>query len=546
MADNKDHLMPTVDPTVVADEDAPDPPISVPEEPVEAGEGGKLKMIVQLVKKCLGVKDIAAMRLSLPASLLEPMPNLEYWHYLDRPDLFAAINDSDDAFERMLAVVRFTFTKDLKFIHGKVCKPYNSVLGEHFRAHWDVPPVRYSSDPRHPPILGTHTTQSNTSPQILTTALPSETLSVKSGRSERSSKSTRSGLSLLSKAKASPSTAPTSPHHVPDADLAGRISSLSLGDADVHRVVYITEQVSHHPPVSAYYAICPARSIEMRGIDQISAKISGTTVRVTPGSYNKGIFININGGPGEGEEYHITHPVAGVNGILRGSFYVTVADSTIITCTGGKGEESYRAVIEYKEEVSRLLDRRRLLLIWSHHGCSHGLGEPISSSKALSTRMTKTKRNTRKWTKVKHVPQSRVVAFFDGCWRNHIRWRRNPSGSDVSVPLTSEFHTLVDLEKIQVVPKVVRPLEKQFPNESRKLWENVTSKLLSKEYGDATKYKLALEQRQRDEASERTRKGEEFIPAYFEKDFSLGIPTLTEEGRKAVEEELRECSPDTI
>ena len=62
------------------------------------------------------------------------MPNLEYWHYLDRPDIFAAyvvlpcraliascdshrsINDSDDAFERMIAAVRFTFTKDLKFI----------------------------------------------------------------------------------------------------------------------------------------------------------------------------------------------------------------------------------------------------------------------------------------------------------------------------------------------------------------------------------------------------------------------------------------------
>ncbi|KAG9001282.1 hypothetical protein FRB93_012209 [Tulasnella sp. JGI-2019a] len=72
----------------------------------ESGEGGKMKMIVQLVKRCLGVKDIAAIadweslvatnvpsdtrRLSLPASLLEPLPNLEYWNYLDRPDLFAA------------------------------------------------------------------------------------------------------------------------------------------------------------------------------------------------------------------------------------------------------------------------------------------------------------------------------------------------------------------------------------------------------------------------------------------------------------------------
>lgn len=27
----------------------------------DSGEGGKMKMIVQLVKRCLGVKDIAAM-----------------------------------------------------------------------------------------------------------------------------------------------------------------------------------------------------------------------------------------------------------------------------------------------------------------------------------------------------------------------------------------------------------------------------------------------------------------------------------------------------
>lgn len=42
------------------DEDAPGPPISVPDSG-DTGEGGKIKMIVQLVKKCLGVKDIAAM-----------------------------------------------------------------------------------------------------------------------------------------------------------------------------------------------------------------------------------------------------------------------------------------------------------------------------------------------------------------------------------------------------------------------------------------------------------------------------------------------------
>ncbi len=48
------------DPNVVADDEAPGPPISVPDTG-DTGEGGKLKMIVQLVKKSLGVKDIATM-----------------------------------------------------------------------------------------------------------------------------------------------------------------------------------------------------------------------------------------------------------------------------------------------------------------------------------------------------------------------------------------------------------------------------------------------------------------------------------------------------
>ncbi len=46
------------------DEDAPGQPISVPDS-TDTGESGKLKMIVQLVKKSLGVKDIAAMYVTL-------------------------------------------------------------------------------------------------------------------------------------------------------------------------------------------------------------------------------------------------------------------------------------------------------------------------------------------------------------------------------------------------------------------------------------------------------------------------------------------------
>lgn len=53
-------LPPPSDDDVVPDPLVQDNPISVPESS-DGSEGGKLKMIVQLVKRCLGVKDIAAM-----------------------------------------------------------------------------------------------------------------------------------------------------------------------------------------------------------------------------------------------------------------------------------------------------------------------------------------------------------------------------------------------------------------------------------------------------------------------------------------------------
>ena len=38
----------------------------------------------------------------------------------------------------MLEVLRFWFTKDLKYVKGKPCKPYNSCLGEFFRCNWEA------------------------------------------------------------------------------------------------------------------------------------------------------------------------------------------------------------------------------------------------------------------------------------------------------------------------------------------------------------------------------------------------------------------------
>jgi oxysterol-binding protein-related protein 9/10/11 len=304
------------------------------------------------------------------------------------------INDHEDPLERMLAVLRFTFSKDIRHLvrtfgsflgicyrterllvaqRGKPCKPYNSVLGENFRMHWDVAPISYDPDDRTP-IIANHVDPP-----------PKSQLShTDSGGVKASSKSGRVGAfgSLLSMKGWSSPTVDRPMSTIVESNVAAQLSNLSLvssrtgesgsGSASVSasttspptsmstaagtlRIAYLTEQISHHPPISAYVATCPARHITLSGIDQVSVRVlPSASLRVSSGTMNKGLFVTLQGGPGAGERYHITHPVAHVNGVLRGSFYATVQESTIITCTGGPGignGEMLRAVVEYKEEV---------------------------------------------------------------------------------------------------------------------------------------------------------------------------------------------------
>lgn len=119
-----------------------------------------LSVHLLIIHRFIGVKDISAVRLSLPAQLLEPVGNLEYefhlirvlnnrryWNYLDRPDYFirsGGLRRRTDlvvlvslkilwiecwrvykSYLRLILVIRFWYTKDLKFV---VCALFYSLL----------------------------------------------------------------------------------------------------------------------------------------------------------------------------------------------------------------------------------------------------------------------------------------------------------------------------------------------------------------------------------------------------------------------------------
>lgn len=287
-------------------------------------DSSKLKTFLSILRKFIGVSDIASVRFSLPAQLLEPIPNLEYWNYLDCPETFIGIGDSDDPLGRMLSVLRFWFTKDLKYVKGKPCKPYNSTLGEFFRCNWEV---KDSS----PPILG------NTHKESAGQHLDTENKPV--------------------------------------------------------RVSYLTEQTSHHPPVSAFYIDCPVKGISARGFDQLSAKFTGTSIKVTPGAHNLGIFIDVHSR--DNEEYQLTHPIAHLGGIIRGSLSITVADTCFVTCPKTK----QKVILEYLEES------------WLGKSQNRVKGVIFSYDPAHDTK-----------TRIKDVPDKDISAKIDGCWHETVSY----------------------------------------------------------------------------------------------------------------------------
>ncbi|RYO85789.1 hypothetical protein DL764_009110 [Monosporascus ibericus] len=440
---------------------ASQPPPTVETEDLPQSEGGKLKTFISILRKFIGVSDLASVRFSLPSQLLEPTPNLEYWNYLDNPTAFAAIGTSDEPLDRMLEVLRFWFTKDLKYVKGKPCKPYNSCLGEFFRCNWEA---------------------EDNAPRIDTRNLSNSANGSASASPLKSLKQESRAGSTVSVSQPGPSPA-----------------------GPTVRISYLTEQTSHHPPVSAFYISCPEKGLHARGYDQISAKFTGTAIKVSPGEHNLGIFVTLE--RRDNETYQLTHPAAHLGGILRGALAVSVADVAYITCP----KTRIKVILNYLEDgwLGRAQNRMEGVIFKY---------DPENDDK----------------TRIKDVPDSDVLARLSGNWKDRIVFTLGPQAVDSHPP--EKQTVIIDLNPLNVAQKSLPPKEIQAENESLKLWDGVTQAILSKQYSKATNVKVELEERQREKARERERKNEPFKPVFFaqvtDKD---GRPDLTDKGRQVLE-----------
>ena len=277
---------------------------------------------------------------------------------------------------------------------------------------------------------------------------------------------------------------------------------------DPVRISYITEQTSHHPPVSAYYVECPERGIHAQGYDHINAKFTGSSVRVTSGDYNHGIFVTLT--KRDNEEYRLTHPATYLSGLMKGSLYISVSDTCYVVCP----KTRLKTLMEYAETS------------WISSGKNKMTGVIYRYDPAGND----------KYTRPKDVPEKEVLVRLEGIWQEQIYYWF-PSGEskyDKKGP-PADAQLLIDLVPLMPVPKICPPPEEQLPNESRRFWKDLTAALQEQRYSDANKVKQEIEQRQRDKVDKRKAQNMTWKPRFFtEVAEEGGQPHLSEDGKLAL------------
>ncbi|XP_028599715.2 oxysterol-binding protein-related protein 11 isoform X3 [Podarcis muralis] len=339
-------------------------------------------------------------RVVLPTFILEKRSLLEmYADFMSHPDLFLAISSGASPEERMIRFVEYYLTSFHEGRKGAIAKkPYNPIIGETFHCSWRS---RVPSD-----------TSSNSS---------SHSLSEQGTVSEESQEQ---------------------------------------AESDYHTVRFVAEQVSHHPPVSGFYAECVERNMCVNAHVWTKSKFLGMSIGVT--MVGEGILSLLD----HGEEYTFSLPCAYARSILTVP-WVELGGKVSVNCakTGYSASITFHTKPFYGGKLHRVT------------------GE------------------------VKQNATNTVVCRVQGEWNSILEFTYSNGETKC-----------MDLTKLSVTRKRVRPIEKQGAFESRKLWQHVTESLRDGDIDKATEHKKALEERQRNEERLRAETGEPWQTKYFVKD----------------------------
>ncbi|KAL1416385.1 hypothetical protein MTO96_028012 [Rhipicephalus appendiculatus] len=231
--------------------------------------------------------------------------------------------------------------------------------------------------------------------------------------------------------------------------------------ATTNDLCFIAEQVSHHPPVSAFYAEHVGKGICCCAHIWTKSKFLGMSI----GVHNIGLgtiwFMRHD------EEYTVNFP----SGYGRSIFtvpWIELGGTVNINCE----KTGYSCTIEF-------------------------LTKPLIGGKKHQIT-----------AEIYPPNDKRPFLTVSGEW-NGVMTAKNIHGTEV---------TFVDTHTMPITRKIVQPIKDQLPHESRRLWKDVTLNLKRRDVDRATEFKSQIEDRQRKEAAARKESNTKWETRVFEPD----------------------------
>ncbi|XP_011493953.1 PREDICTED: oxysterol-binding protein-related protein 9 [Ceratosolen solmsi marchali] len=227
-----------------------------------------------------------------------------------------------------------------------------------------------------------------------------------------------------------------------EANLSKIVENGPIPWCNENQLSFIAEQVSHHPPVSAFYAEHYAKKISFNAHVWTKSKFLGLSIGVH--NVGKG-RVSLHS---HGEEYVLTFPNGYARSILTVP-WIELGGATTISCA----QTGYHATIDFLTKPFYGGKRNRIT-------CQ--ISGPIDKKPFLS---------------------------INGDW----------SGAMEAKWADGRIEIFADVREQRIEKKMVKPMSEQDDEESRKIWREVTMGLRINDMDKATAAKCAIEQRQRED-----------------------------------------------
>eukprot|EP00063_Salmo_salar_P004497 XP_013979332.1 PREDICTED: oxysterol-binding protein-related protein 5-like [Salmo salar] len=214
---------------------------------------------------------------------------------------------------------------------------------------------------------------------------------------------------------------------------------------------YIAEQISHHPPISAFYVCNKKDGFYISGSILAKSKFYGNSLSAILDGRARLMLL------GRDEEYVITMPYAHCKGILYGTMTLELGGKITIECEKTK----YVAELEFK------------------------LKPFLGGSSSVNVISGKIRQG------------DELLATVDGHWDGEVFLQEKKSGQQEHL-----WNPTPEVRSTRLKRQVVQ-LDQQGQFESERLWQHVTSAIVDRDQNQATQEKFVLEEAQRNQAKDR-------------------------------------------